>query len=556
MRVGHAVLIAWAGLTLWQLGFVGRYGRDYPACEEWLDVPAVLGGSQLPWVFERLQEHRYIFGRVVYLAAFEAAGQDYRAGMVLGSLLLSATALAVVRLAARVRGRPHPIDVTIPCLMLGPNHHENLLLGFQVYFTLNVLLAAGWLWLAASDHPRAGVAAAGLLVLFALGGGVGLAFVPPGACWIGYLACRAFRSGLLGTAAGMVAVTAGVVAYLAWAAADVARVPVPGRVASDPATLARVAVEFLGTGFGLRAVTAGPAGAIAVLLWVATATALAVVAARRPERRAVALGWLAVVLAVGVMAVGVGRYRTSAFASRYTSLACLVPVTAVLAGAAFGPRLGRTGTALGWATAIVAAGLCWAGSPMAGYMGGFFRTGFERMAADTTAGVPVEFAANHTQMFPNEAFPAVVRGLRVRGRPPVGAAPDAPPTAAVPVEIVPTTDPWPPGPDDAMSVGRPPVWRIDLPEARHVVGVRVRFRFRQADYLVPLQLAWADGGPPKHATNFLWLGDGTWEALFWVDGPASRFWFRPAKEPHRVEVVGAELLVISDTMTGLAPLSR
>ena len=546
MRVGNAVLIAWAGVTVWQLGFVARYGRDYPVCEEWLDVPAVLGGgSRLGWVCERLQEHRYIFGRVVYLAVFEAAGRDYRAGMVVGCLLLSAAALAVVRLASRVRGGSHPIDVAIPCLMLGPNHHENLLLGFQVYFTLNVLFAAGWLWLATSNGSRAGLAAAGLLVLFALGGGVGLAFVPPGAGWVGYLAWGAFRSGRVGTAVGMLAVAGAAVGYMVWAAADVARDPVPGRVASDPATLARVAVEFLGTGFGLRALMAGPAsGYIAVLLWAATVGGLAV-AARRPERRNVALGWLVVVLGVGLMAVGVGRYRTSAFASRYTSLAALVPVVAVLAGAAFGPRLGRVGIVIGWAATACAAGLCSAGLPMAGYMGQFFRTGFERMAADAKAGVPVEYLANRTQMFPNEAFPAVVRGLRIRDRPPVGNSPDGPPTVAFPVAITPSPDTWPPGPEDSVAIGTPPVWRIDLNVSKPVVGVRVRVRYRGSDYRVPFQLAWADGGAVRHASNFLWLGDGTWDVLFWVNGPATRFWFRQARAGDPVEVVGAELLVLS-----------
>lgn len=559
MRIGHCVLLAWVGLSLWQLVFVIQYSRDYPVCEEWLDVPAILGdGPRWSWIFERLQEHRYIFGRLVYLAVFEAAGQDYRAGMFANCTILSLAALLIIRLAARLRGQSHAIDLTIPFLMLGPNHHENLLLGFQVYFTLNILLAAGWLWLIVAASERwQGLAASGLLLLFALGGGVGLAFVPVCGLWIGYYAVQSVRKGRYSSAVVMLVAVAITYGYMMWATLDVIRVPVSGRVASDHETLIRVALEFLGTGFGLPAVMKGSAaGFIVLFLAAATSAGLIIVAIRHSEQRSVALGILVIVLAIGIMAIGVGQYRTSAFASRYTSLAALVPVTAILTGAVYAPCFGRVGTVLGWMAAISAGAMCWQGRPMAEYMGRFFRTGFERMTADSRNGIPVEFLASRTQMFPNTAFSEAVRGLRGRGRGPVGFAPDAPALHAISVGIHPAMTPWPTGPEDAIAVGQPPVWQIELDEPRPVIGVRVRFQFSQADYQVPLQLAWTEGAAFHHATSFLWLGEGTWEALFWVNGPVSRIWFRPAKEPHRIDMLGAELLLATDTMTGTPPLSR
>ena len=174
----RVVLVGWAALSISAFALVLRYGQNIPAWEEWYYLPVFFGDSpRVPWLFERLHEHRYILGRAVFLVGFDLSGGDFRAGMFLSAGLLSAAGWVLARAAAEAQGRADGADLLLPALMLNLAGYENLLLGYQVQFTLNVLLAAVFLRLAVNFEPGkplgTATKAGALTVPLALGGWAG-----------------------------------------------------------------------------------------------------------------------------------------------------------------------------------------------------------------------------------------------------------------------------------------------------------------------------------------------------------------------------------------------
>src|SRR5262245_58601504 len=179
----RVLLGVWAILTLAALAFVAAIGTNAPYADEWEFVPALLGEEpQLPWLWAQHNEHRLPLPRAVYLGLFKLT-HDFRAGMVLQVAMLSALSLALMRLAASLRGGPHWSDVFFPVSLLHVGHWENFVMGYQFCFALFAVLTCGLvvvaLCITRETAFRSGVLAGVLLALLALTGGFGLAAVPP-----------------------------------------------------------------------------------------------------------------------------------------------------------------------------------------------------------------------------------------------------------------------------------------------------------------------------------------------------------------------------------------
>lgn len=190
-RWSWLVAVGWVAMLVLATTYVTRNGRNLPMQDEWEFVPPLLGlSSGWDWAFEKHYEHRYVLGRFLYLGLHRLTGNWFPAGMVLTLLFLAGSAFILVRVARRMRESDHPADLWFPVLLLNAGHYENLLMGYQVVFTLTTILVAGLLAVIARSReadPARIASWAGLLLLGIMtGGGIGLLFVPVVGVWIGY----------------------------------------------------------------------------------------------------------------------------------------------------------------------------------------------------------------------------------------------------------------------------------------------------------------------------------------------------------------------------------
>ena len=160
-------------------------------------------------------------------------------------------------LAARqLRGRTTLADIGFPVLLLHAGHTENILMGYQIAFTFTVCFLGVFALLAARSGEmrpdRAAWRGALLLLPIAMGGWLGLVFVPPLALWVAWQWWRSWRAstggrvGRVATAAVLVAV----VGYLSWSLV----IMLGAKMGSDSAlpfgVRIRGLLEVLGIGIG------------------------------------------------------------------------------------------------------------------------------------------------------------------------------------------------------------------------------------------------------------------------------------------------------------------
>ena len=540
----------WLTLTVALFAYVVRHGRDTPMWEEWYDLDGLYGvTSSLDWVFGRLNQHRYVLGRALMYGLFHATGGDFRAGLSVSVTLLSASAAILLHTLRQLRGRSHGIDVIVPLLLLNPGASENLLLGYQMHFTIDVLLIALFVrCVACADiwPPRVTAWRVSVLTgLLALGGWVGLAFVPGATAWVALLALRGQRRDAFALAVPLLAC-----GFFAWSYAELQRHPMPAEVPNDGPTIARVVAEFASMALGNLGPRWWPAsGAIAVALTaLLTATQLASLG-ESPGRRAVAVGVVAVVLALTLMAYGTGKARPVGFAVRTIPLLAFLPILAVVHCVKF---VGPVGRRAEFAAASVALSLAsvvqywgWADGEKAGR---YHHAKYDLLAEDRDAGMPLEFLVSKHQMFPCWEVYSGTRLLRSRGHPFARDIPDAPPYRVVPL-AVPTPGPTdvPGDPAAEWVVGTPPVWRFVASSQGRVAGVRVTLRYPRACERVPIQLAWRrPDGTTGVSVCMPWLTPNDWTLDFWVNDEAREFWLRPLHEADAFEVLSAALLLPTD----------
>ncbi|HET6572888.1 MAG TPA: hypothetical protein VFG68_04745 [Fimbriiglobus sp.] len=414
-------MAVWAVLTVAGLGFVLGFGHNVPWGDEWEFVPALTGHEPAgPWLWAQHNEHRLPLPRAVYLGLFRLTG-DFRAGMVLQVLLLSALALGLLRYLAAVRERPAWSDVFVPVGLLNWGHVENFLMGYQLCFALVCVLACGMLTAARSMRTyRAGLLVGGQLLLLEACGGSGLAFVPPVVVW---LLARARRAGRTQWKKGvdLVVLAAAAVGYAAAYLAGYERPPHhPPAKLENAGLAALIAGQYLSMSFGLAAAFVWPIVAVGVI-GLAGWAAVRLVQTRTWGGLAVLAGALALAAMVGVGRSGFGDWQMGLW-SRYGLLAWPVLFAAYLAFLGATDRFGKwvqpalAAVTVGFLPFNIAAGWGWATS---------HDQSLTAFTQDVRAGVPAaELVEKHLTGTGQEA--RALRGipmLRAAGVGPFGATP-------------------------------------------------------------------------------------------------------------------------------------
>jgi len=320
--------IIWALMTLSALGFVMHFGRNAPWADEWETLPGLLNRtSLLSWLWVQHNEHRLPLPRLIFWILFHIT-HDFRSGMVLQVLLLSATAFGFLQLARRIRGRSNLADAFFPIVLLHWGHVENFVMGYQICFALTACGVFGLLAIIANtteaNRVRSGYIAGGVLLLLATTGGSGLAFVPPVCMWLLYLGYRE-------RAWGLFVIVAIAMAYIRFYLSGYARpLAHPSPNWSQPERAGVVAAQVLGMSVGTPAMSNWPIAATYAIGVVAVTLFLLI---RSAENRSRSLGLIMLLAgAVGLaIAIGIGRSGfpsdTMGLWSRYSLLT--VPVLAI-----------------------------------------------------------------------------------------------------------------------------------------------------------------------------------------------------------------------------------
>lgn len=522
-----AVWVVWAVVTVQVAGYVARHGHDLPTDDEWAFVKVSYASfeEQFRWLGERHMEHRFPLGRVLYLGLLHLTGHDYRVGMWVTVGILAATAALLVLAARRLRGRTVLADAVFPLLFLHGAHTENLLMGYQIVFTLTVLALGAFALVVANSAKarprRTALAGAACLLVIANGGWQGLLFVPFVGLWSAAWAWRALRTdgerghGLVAALGVFLVAT-----YLGWS----------GWVLVGDMQYAKERAEALGTDARVRAIAEtlgigiGVAGArtpvgVATAGWVllgvqaVTAAVLAWVAWRRPDRRSAALGLLAVMLGVWMFAFAIGYSRGSGFASRYTTFTALGAAMPFL-------LLARCARRSAWPTAAVVVALAVYMIPgnarHAKAEGKVADRHYRSVVADARAGMPMDvFADRH-----NDFCFSTHEGWFSLWENKFSLLRDVPP----PVEgrqLVNLKRWWDSRREaEGYTLNR---YRVDFDGVRQVSFVKVKFTPRATALWEPIVFEWPDPvtGEVRRSVVRGWVRPEQMETAFWIDGPVA-----------------------------------
>jgi len=191
-RPAWLVIGVWAAMTAATLAMVARCALTSPYADELRYAGVVTASEPLSWkwLWQVENQHCAPVFKLAYLGVGWATGFDFRAGAFANVALLSLLSLAMIAVAARLRGRTSELDVVFPILLLHWGHYVNLIWGFQLFYVLPTVLVAMVLLVIASSGQRLslglGILTAACLLAAALSGGPGVFYVPPLACWLAY----------------------------------------------------------------------------------------------------------------------------------------------------------------------------------------------------------------------------------------------------------------------------------------------------------------------------------------------------------------------------------
>ena len=520
------------GALVW---YALRYGSNAPVMDEWDVAPELRqhlrDGRPLEWVLQRHNEHRYPAARLLYAALMAATGYDFRSGMVASALLLGAAAAVFARAAARARGRPAWADLIAPALLLNFGASFNVLMGYQVAFSLFVLAAAFAAWVVVADWPgrRGDLAASAALVALALNGMPGLLLAAPltgGAAW--RAACgRPRATWARGPTAWLP--LAAVVVYGLWSAAGTERSADPSTRLPGWGVRAVAAGQFLSMGLGNWVIDSDwdTLGRLMGLGYAAVGLALGAVLARRPADRGVALGLGALLLGVVGMAGGVAWGRGCGLIERYTSPAAVGLAVAWVAAARWLP-LPRPASALG---VVAAAGLVGLNAGPGERFAQVHRMYYREFEDSVRAGLPPSFVADRFRgPLGNEQFRERVEAFRDLGFATFRDLPPEPPMTAVPV-----------------AVGGPPGFALAvLPGGRKVLGVRVTYETQSDAPWQQLTVTWTGPAGVRSAAVYPHPRRGVQSSSFPVNDAPTVARFEAAHPECGLAVTGVEWLVAAE----------
>jgi hypothetical protein len=415
-------------------------------------------------------------------------------------------------------------------------HTENLLMGYQVVFTITIAaLALFGLLIAYSvelDSSWVAVCGAVLLVPIALGGWLGLVFVPPLGTWAAWQWWRARGAGLLA-----LAILAAAAAYLSWSVWFLLASGGAIVVEEVPSTLTRIkamaGVMGIGLGPGVgRHVKLWAIGAALLLIQAATIRTLIRVGVRRPAERHVAWGLVAIMLGVWAFAFAVGFSRGTGLASRYSAFTAFGIAVPLLASA----RYARPSVLVTVLVFLVGALVVIANERHGRWEGSRLDECYRSVVADRDAGVPIDLLAERHQDFwigPDEGW----RALWENGFPLLRGVPPASSRAVHPVAF---------RRDGEVTDGRAVFcrYRVEPSGKRSVVAVRVRFR---ASVWVPwerMSFIWIDpaSGERRRSEVRPWVRPVDQSVVFWIDGHVARGELLIGRMVCPIEILGIEAI--------------
>lgn len=556
-----ATNLVWAVMSALVFAYIWKYGRNFPYMEDWELVPTLSGATpfRLAWLFDQTGEHRYILAKAILYPLWQIT-YDGRSSMVLSGLLLSAITLALIVTARRLRGHSSIADAFFPLALLHPGHAETLIFFIQLCFVLPVALFIVALLLIATGRwerqPPAAWTLALCVALLPLNGAIGLLLAPALVGWMAWVAI----SRRAPAAFGIAAVTTTVVSALYFVGFH--RPPTVFPFDRTVRGTLRTLVEVFSVGLGPGGAWLWPWSGIAIGgVFAVAAIALTVVATRRPDDRARALGLLACVTAVGLLVGGIVWGRTvigpgAGIPARYALLVAPGLCVAFVALIVYG-RNPVTARLAQLALTACAAGLLWSnvevgreyGRPRAASAD----VARERLAAGTPSAV---VAARYAEgIYPNvEPLAAALEMLRAQGSGPFAGLVDAGASRLCQADTTPVQQT---GLSDATLVdGRlecpgPDGFAIyALPELKDVCTVTVVYEFVSAvGSEASMQLYWSVDGTNafeelrRNQTNRVDATPGEHSVTFDVYDRLDRLRLDPDSHPCSIRVVRLELTV-------------
>lgn len=542
------VWVVWAGMFAAAVGFVLHYGSVVPFMDEWAIVPTLSGNRPftLDWLWAQHNEHRIPLARLILLGLYHATDFDVRSGMLFTVCTLGLLAAALICAAQKVRGRASYADAFFPLALLNWGHAFNLLMGWQVVFTVPVALA-GMLLLAivrGGGTPGLGslVTAGVCVLLLPLSGGMGLALVPAAALWLavcGIALWRSDRPHARRDAAVALAFAVGGTALVGLYFVGFEK-PAHSPAAPDAARVIRGMLGFLATGLGHVFESAWyVSSAVAVLALAGAAVALSIAWARRPEERLRVLGLAAFLGGLVCLALAVGWGRAGADvrasqANRYASLSVFALCGCYFAFVLYGPlRGGRCGQAL---LCLAAAAWLWPNAAEGAGYGGKLHAFLQPFADDLHAGVPRSILGECFTHPPNKLYPEQEHltqylGMLFDAR--LGMfrelKPD-PPSRTVELR--------------EEDVSKPELGMFVLKRPRYIYAFRFRYAYEPKAPVANMRVAWRTPAGEERERRLLLNQSPQEESLVtWVNEPVERISIRPDDKPYACTVRGLELVV-------------
>ncbi len=358
----------WTALTIGLVLYVRHYSRNIPFSDEFDIVPVMTGVEPVTvrWTWAQHNEHRIMIPRLMMVGLFRFVSADFRVVRYANAGLLSAMAACMLLVARRVRGSARLTDAVLPLAILSLAQGESLLNGYAMALVLTSGVAVALIAAAASERGGDGRVIAltfGVaLVLLPLCGGAGVAMLPPLVLWLagfvawGWWSARRPAAWLRAVGAGLLLAGSAVVALYLRGYTRPVHHPLP----PSARAVASSAVKYLSlTVYPSMRGHARPAGAIAVILVMATLLRLAIVSARSSAERPRPSGsWRSSSRCSPwrpAWASRAGLGPDAALASRYVSLGMPLFCALYVAWLAYGNTITRIGVPLVLCAMIVLA---------------------------------------------------------------------------------------------------------------------------------------------------------------------------------------------------------